>query len=171
MKITQINQTNNAKNNQTSFKSFIKLELPMQRQSKTADSISKNAIFGLENIARYISKIADGEIDIYRKKPYNRNYMPACANEDARSANIIFIDDQNGQNRKGLDKIIAFLIDKRNKFTVIAEDLFLEVPHKNKLVQRFFGSSYPNLANYVHAATPEQIEKLNAQKEIWSRIC
>lgn len=163
MRITQINQTQERKNKQPSFKSFIKLKLPVRNRPiflKPKEIDDKDVIVGLENIANFLKTIAEDKIDIYKKKPFNRDFMPACANSDYKFSNILFIDDKNGENRKGFDKIISFLIDKKVNFSITSEDLFLEKPHKSKWLQKLFGSYYPNLAAFAETTNPEQMIKL-----------
>ncbi len=156
MQITPIIPTiNNENNKKIIFQGFVRLRFPYV-DKKSLDG----ATTGLENMVDMIKKIADGKIDIYTRKLYDRAYMPACDDFDKRHRGVLYLDDVNGKYKDSLGKIISFLQEKGYRFLFEPSDLFLEVSKKSKLRQRLFGSVYPNLAKYANASKPEEMLKL-----------
>lgn len=134
MKISHVAQNTQ----QTSFGSFIKLDVPLSGQD------SKIA----EEMANSFRILAGNQIDIYLRKP------------GSKSASSIFIDDKNGKYEKGFNSIMQSLIAGRKGFLANAADLFLEKPKKTKIGQKLFGSSYPNLAKFADKAKLKDMVKI-----------
>lgn len=125
---------------ETSFKSFIKIEVP---QYGVNNKIA-------EGIADFFKMLAKNDIDIYKVKAASKK----------KASNVIFIDDQNGKHQEGFCKILDYLIRDRRSFYADNSDLFMEMPSKNKLLQRLFGSYYPNLEKHAECSKPDQIVKI-----------
>lgn len=155
MQIMQLNSTIKENNKKISFQGFVRLRFPY---------VDKKSLGGvtteLENVVNIFKKIANGKIDIYRRKLYDISYMPACDDFDKMHRGVLYLDDSNGKHKEGLDKIISFLKEKGYRFLFEPRDLFLEVPKKSKFMQKLFRSVYPNLAKYANASKPEEMLKL-----------
>lgn len=145
------------------FGNFIKLELPTRHTSifvKNTPKPENQEIIGLQNIANELKKVANDKINIFKKKLYDRPFMPGCVEADSNYSNVLFIEDANGKFIKGFKKIISFLIDNDVDFTVHSQDLFRVDERFTGKILKYFGSPYPNLAEYANTTKPDMLVKL-----------
>lgn len=164
MKIINIsqnyNQQPNLKSQKQSFKGFAKLELypeaiPGLNTFSGTKKVKKISLEVIENIAKKIKEVTQGKVNVYRRSLDDMGFRAKYANEAyAEYARTIFIEDNNGLNKKEMIDAIEYLYKTNfnGKIELYIADLFKPKP------KGILSSS--NLGIVAYGAKPEQMIKL-----------